>query len=250
MDTLRFTGKTTYDKNARQGIGAQVAIFVRVHEGQEAEADSLMKAFHASATPHVRGGIVRFDMDMIKSNIGRLQKLPVQALTVEELKKGLHSLLLHSGDKREDKTAWADNACLKNRISYSVFFTRRRVSWPRLTTRTTFSRKSCARKFPCKPVYEDDHVLAFHDITPKAPKHILVIPKGAYVDMNDFSKNASPEEITALFRAVGVIATQQSLDTAGYRIISNCGSDGGQEVPHLHLHLLGGRRLGRMVQEG
>lgn len=103
-------------------------------------------------------------------------------------------------------------------------------------------------EIPCKKVYEDAHVLSFHDISPQAPSHILVIPKGAYRDMNDFSQNASPEEITALFRAVGVIAKQEGLDEAGYRLISNCGANGGQEVPHLHLHILGGRKLGRMVQ--
>ncbi len=101
---------------------------------------------------------------------------------------------------------------------------------------------------PCKKVYEDEHVLAFHDISPQAPTHILVIPKGSYRDMNDFSAGASPEEIAALMRATGKIAKQEGLDEAGYRVISNCGSNGGQEVPHLHLHILGGRKLGRMVQ--
>jgi diadenosine tetraphosphate (Ap4A) HIT family hydrolase len=91
-------------------------------------------------------------------------------------------------------------------------------------------------------------VLAFHDIAPQAPSHILVLPKGPYRDMNDFSAKATPEEIAALFRAVGKIAKEQGLDESGYRLISNCGSNGGQEVPHLHLHILGGRRLGRMVQ--
>ena len=103
-------------------------------------------------------------------------------------------------------------------------------------------------EIPCKKVYEDDHVLAFHDIAPQAPSHILVVPKGSYRDMNDFSAEAKPEEIAALFRAVGKIAKEQGLDAAGYRVIANCGANGGQEVPHLHLHILGGRRLGRMVQ--
>jgi diadenosine tetraphosphate (Ap4A) HIT family hydrolase len=103
-------------------------------------------------------------------------------------------------------------------------------------------------EIPCKKVYEDNHVLAFHDIAPQAPSHILVLPKGPYRDMNDFSAKAAPEEIAALFRAVGKIAKDEGLDDAGYRVISNCGSNGGQEVPHLHLHILGGRRLGRMVQ--
>jgi diadenosine tetraphosphate (Ap4A) HIT family hydrolase len=103
-------------------------------------------------------------------------------------------------------------------------------------------------EIPCKKVYEDTHVLAFHDIAPQAPTHILVLPKGAYRDMNDFSAKASADEIAALFRALGQIAKEQGLDETGYRVISNCGANGGQEVPHLHLHILGGRRLGRMVQ--
>lgn len=101
---------------------------------------------------------------------------------------------------------------------------------------------------PCKKVYEDEHVLAFHDIHPQAPSHILVLPRGAYVSMDDFTEKASDAEIAALFRALGKIARQEGLDASGYRVISNCGGNGGQEVPHLHLHLLGGRRLGRMVQ--
>lgn len=100
---------------------------------------------------------------------------------------------------------------------------------------------------PCKKIYEDDHVLSFHDISPQAPSHILVIPKGAYTDMSDFTQNATDAEITALFRALGKIAAEQGLVESGYRVISNCGLHGGQEVPHLHLHLLGGRSLGRMV---
>lgn len=100
---------------------------------------------------------------------------------------------------------------------------------------------------PCKKEYEDDHVLAFHDIQPQAPVHILVIPKGAYTDMDDFTARANGDEIAALFRALGQIARTHKLDATGYRVISNCGLNGGQEVPHLHLHLLGGRTLGRMV---
>jgi diadenosine tetraphosphate (Ap4A) HIT family hydrolase len=101
---------------------------------------------------------------------------------------------------------------------------------------------------PCKKEYEDDHVLAFHDINPQAPVHILVIPKGAYKDMDDFTARATADEITALMRAAGTIARSHGLDASGYRVISNCGINGGQEVPHLHLHILGGRKLGRMVQ--
>jgi diadenosine tetraphosphate (Ap4A) HIT family hydrolase len=103
-------------------------------------------------------------------------------------------------------------------------------------------------EIPCRKAHEDEHVLAFHDIHPKAPVHILVLPKGAYADMDDFTKNAAPEEIAALFRALGQIARDNGLDETGYRVISNCGVNGGQEVPHLHLHLLGGKRLGKMVE--
>jgi histidine triad (HIT) family protein len=100
---------------------------------------------------------------------------------------------------------------------------------------------------PCHKVYEDDHVLAFHDIHPQAKIHILVIPKGAYVDMTDFSKNASEREIAALFRAVAKIAKDHDLESSGYRILSNQGINGGQEVPHLHIHLFGGQALGPML---
>lgn len=102
-------------------------------------------------------------------------------------------------------------------------------------------------EIPCKKVYEDEHVLAFNDIAPKAPVHILVVPKGAYVGMDDFTAKASAEEIAALFRALGQIARDNGLDQTGYRVISNCGINGGQEVPHLHLHLVGGKRLGAMI---
>ena len=102
-------------------------------------------------------------------------------------------------------------------------------------------------EIPCHKVYEDDHVLAFHDIHPQAKIHILVIPKGAYVDMTDFSKNASEREIAALFRAVAKIAKDHDLESSGYRILSNQGVNGGQEVPHLHIHLFGGQALGPML---
>jgi histidine triad (HIT) family protein len=104
-------------------------------------------------------------------------------------------------------------------------------------------------EIPCRKVYEDDHVLAFHDINPQAPVHILVIPKGAYVSLDDFSANASVEEIAALVRAAGRIARDLGLDAKGDRILSNCGPDSHQEVPHLHLHLFGGRKLGPMLSK-
>lgn len=102
-------------------------------------------------------------------------------------------------------------------------------------------------EIPCQKVYEDDHILAFHDIHPQAKVHILVIPKGEYMDMTDFSQNASEGEIAALFRAVGKIAKEHDLDASGYRILSNIGLNGGQEVPHLHIHMFGGQPLGPMV---
>ena len=104
-------------------------------------------------------------------------------------------------------------------------------------------------EIPCQKIYEDNHVLAFPDINPKAPVHILVVPKGNYTDMDDFTQRASPKEIAALFRALGQIAREKGIDKTGYRVISNCGLNGGQEVPHLHLHLLGGRALGRMIEK-
>jgi histidine triad (HIT) family protein len=102
-------------------------------------------------------------------------------------------------------------------------------------------------EIPCKKVYEDEHVLAFHDINPLAPTHILVIPKGEYVSLDDFSANASAAEHSAMFRALGQIAREQSLAETGHRIIANSGRDGHQEVPHFHMHLFGGRDLGRML---
>ena len=102
-------------------------------------------------------------------------------------------------------------------------------------------------EIPCNKVYEDDHVLAFNDIHPQAPVHILVIPKGAYVCLSDFSTRAPAVEQTAFFAAVGKIVAEKGLDAAGYRAIANAGVHSGQEVPHFHLHLLAGRPLGRML---
>ena len=102
-------------------------------------------------------------------------------------------------------------------------------------------------EIPCKKVYENEHVLAFHDINPQAPLHVLVIPKGAYVSMDDFSAKASAEEITAFVRAIGEIARQEGVAESGYRILANHGSDGHQEVPHLHVHIFGKRPLGPML---
>lgn len=102
-------------------------------------------------------------------------------------------------------------------------------------------------EIPCKKVYEDTHVLAFHDIAPQAPTHILVLPKGAYVDITDFGAKAGAEEIKAFYAAVAKIVAQEGLQEAGFRTISNSGLNGGQEVPHYHLHILGGKKLGPML---
>ena len=102
-------------------------------------------------------------------------------------------------------------------------------------------------EIPNKRVFEDEHALAFHDIAPAAPVHILVIPKGAYVSWDDFSARASAEEIAGFIRAVGHVAREQGLVEPGYRLLANVGRHGGQEVPHLHVHLFGGRGLGPML---
>ena len=100
---------------------------------------------------------------------------------------------------------------------------------------------------PCTKVYEDDHALAFEDINPQAPVHVLVIPKGAYVSMDDFTANAPDALVTGFFRAVGTVARQLGVDAAGYRILANHGPDSHQEVPHLHIHIFAGRPLGPML---
>lgn len=102
-------------------------------------------------------------------------------------------------------------------------------------------------EIPCDKVMENDYILAFHDIDPKAPVHILVIPKGQYTDIGDFSVKAGDEEITEFWRAVRKIASDQGLNDNGYRVICNTGSHGGQEVPHFHAHILGGKPVGPMV---
>ncbi len=105
-------------------------------------------------------------------------------------------------------------------------------------------------EIPCRKVHEDEHVLAFHDIRPQAPTHVLVIPKGAYVSWDDFSANASDAEIAAWVRAVGRIARDVGVADSGYRVIANVGPDSLQEVPHLHAHILGGRVLGPLLDHG
>ncbi|HEY0447244.1 MAG TPA: histidine triad nucleotide-binding protein [Allosphingosinicella sp.] len=102
-------------------------------------------------------------------------------------------------------------------------------------------------EIPCAKVYEDEHALAFNDINPQAPVHVLVIPKGPYVSWDDFSERGSAEEIAGFVRAVGRVARDKGLVAPGYRLLANVGSNSGQEVPHLHVHLFGGRGLGAML---
>lgn len=102
-------------------------------------------------------------------------------------------------------------------------------------------------EIPAKQVYEDDYALAFHDIAPQAPTHVLVIPKGAYVSWDDFSARAPDAEIAGFVRAVGHVAREHGLVAPGYRLLANVGGDAGQEVPHLHVHLFGGQPLGPML---
>ena len=103
-------------------------------------------------------------------------------------------------------------------------------------------------EIPCHKVFEDDHVLAFNDITPQRPVHVLVIPKGRYVSMEDFTQSASDAEMTALFRAIGHISRELGLDKSGYRLICNNGAHGHQEVDHLHFHIAGGAPAGPMLK--
>jgi histidine triad (HIT) family protein len=102
-------------------------------------------------------------------------------------------------------------------------------------------------EIPAKTVFENAHALAFHDINPQAPVHVLVIPKGPYVSLADFSANAPDALVTGFWRAVGEVARQLGLEPGGYRVLSNAGTDSHQEVPHLHVHIFGGRPLGPML---
>ena len=105
-------------------------------------------------------------------------------------------------------------------------------------------------EIPCKKIYEDEFVLSFHDINPQKKIHALVIPKGKYIDLDDFCRNASTNEMVGMFKGIEKVSKKLgiSMDSGkGYRALSNIGVDGGQEVPHLHFHLFGGEKIGRMV---
>lgn len=103
-------------------------------------------------------------------------------------------------------------------------------------------------EIPCAKVYEDEWALAFNDIAPQAPTHILVVPKGPYVSMDDFSANAGADEIVGFFRAVGKVARDAGAEPDGYRMLANHGRDAHQEVPHFHVHIFAGRDLGGMIR--
>lgn len=107
--------------------------------------------------------------------------------------------------------------------------------------------KILSKEIPCRQVFEDEWALAFHDINPQAPEHVLVIPKGAYVSWDDFSTTATDAEIAGFVRAVGYVAREMGLVETGYRLLANIGIDSHQEVPHLHVHIFGGKPLGPML---
>jgi len=102
-------------------------------------------------------------------------------------------------------------------------------------------------ELPCNKVYEDEFALAFHDIRPQAPIHVLVIPKGSYVSWDDFTAEADDREIAGFMRSVGAVTRQLELDDPGYRLMVNMGGHGHQEVPHLHVHIFGGRQFFHMI---
>ena len=106
-------------------------------------------------------------------------------------------------------------------------------------------------EIPCKKIYEDNYVLAFYDVNPQKKIHALVIPKGKYINLDDFSLNASKEEMSGLIKGIGLVAKKigvsDSVKGGGYRSLVNVGENGGQEVPHLHFHIFGGEKIGKMV---
>ena len=106
-------------------------------------------------------------------------------------------------------------------------------------------------EIPCKKIYEDDFVLSFYDINPQKKIHALVIPKGKYTDLDDFINNSSHDEMIGLLKGINIVAKKLKISTEngkGYRTLTNIGDDGGQEVPHLHFHLFGGEKVGKMVE--
>ncbi len=111
--------------------------------------------------------------------------------------------------------------------------------------------KILREEIPCNKIYEDNFILSFYDINPQKKIHALVIPKGKYVDLDDFTQNASPQEMVGLLKGINIVAKKLGISAdngKGYRALANVSEDGGQEVPHLHFHLFGGEKIGKMVQ--
>ena len=111
--------------------------------------------------------------------------------------------------------------------------------------------KILRKEIPCKKIFENEHVLSFHDISPQKKIHALVVPKGEYIDLDDFNARASDQEIVALSKAITKVSKILNISTdmgKGYRALTNLSEDGGQEVPHLHFHLFGGEKVGKMVE--
>ena len=105
-------------------------------------------------------------------------------------------------------------------------------------------------EIPCKKIYEDEYVLSFYDVNPQKKIHALIIPKGKYIDLDDFNSKASDKEIVFLIKGISIVAKKLGISVdvdKGYRTLANKGEHGGQEVPHLHFHLFGGEKIGRMV---
>ena len=112
--------------------------------------------------------------------------------------------------------------------------------------------KILREEIPCKKIYEDEYVLAFHDVNPQKKVHVLIIPKGEYVNLDDFSSKATEKEIVGLIKGIGTVAKKIGVSDVvkgggGYRSLVNVGENGGQEVPHLHFHIFGGEKVGKMV---
>lgn len=142
---------------------------------------------------------------------------------------------------------WLSLAISQGAVKLNIIFGFKRETLHMSYDENNIFAKILRGEIPCDKVYEDDHVLAFRDIAPQAAVHVLVIPKGAYVSIEDFGAKAVAEEIKAFFAAVSKIASEQGLSEKGFRSIANTGDYGGQEVPHFHLHLLGGQKLGAML---
>ena len=116
---------------------------------------------------------------------------------------------------------------------------------------TNIFAKILRGEIPCNKIYEDNFILSFYDINPQKKIHALLIPKGKYVNLDDFSLNASPEEMAGLIKGINIVAKKLGISTEvgkGYRALANISDDGGQEVPHLHFHLFGGEKVGKMVE--